>query len=77
MATKRYVRQNAAGGWDVLKEGHRRASVQAETQGKALAQARQMARRDGGGEIRVINSMGKVIASDTVPRQDRRTSRGA
>jgi hypothetical protein len=66
MATTRYVRQNANGGWDVLKEGHQRATAHAETQAKAVARARQLARREGGGEVRVMNSSGKIVDAKTV-----------
>ncbi|HXE46164.1 MAG TPA: DUF2188 domain-containing protein [Conexibacter sp.] len=72
MATKRYVQQNAHGGWEVLKEGHRRAPNHYETQQKALARARELARREGGGEIRVMNTMGKVVDAVTVPRTSAR-----
>jgi hypothetical protein len=68
MATKRYVKPNAHGGWDVLKEGHRRTPVHYETQQKALTRARELARREGGGEIRVMNTMGKVVDAVTVPK---------
>jgi hypothetical protein len=67
MATKRYVKPNASGGWDVLKEGHRRTTVQYDTQRKAVARARDLARREGGGEILVMNTMGKVVDAVTVP----------
>lgn len=66
MATNRYVKPNADGGWDVLKEGHRRALMHYETQGKAVARARELTRREGGGEVRVMNTMGKVVRETTV-----------
>lgn len=72
VATRRYVRQNAKGGWDVLKEGHQRATAHAETQAKAVARARALARREGGGEVRVLSRTGKVVEANTVP-----PSRGA
>ena len=68
MATKRYVKPNGHGGWDVLKEGHRRATVNYDTQQKAMTRARELARREGGGEIRVMNTMGKVVDAVTVPK---------
>jgi hypothetical protein len=68
MATKRYVKQNAHGGWEVLKEGHRRAPRHYDTQQQAVTRARELARREGGGEIRVMNTMGKVVDAVTVPK---------
>jgi Uncharacterized protein conserved in bacteria (DUF2188) len=67
MATRRYVRQNAKGGWDVVKEGHQRATAHAETQAKAVARARDLARREGGGDVRVLSRAGKVVEANTVP----------
>lgn len=66
MATNRYVKPNADGGWDVLKEGHRRALMHYDTQSKAVARARELARREGGGDVRVMNAMGKVVRETTV-----------
>ena len=75
MATKRYVKPNGHGGWDVLKEGHRRATVNYDTQQKAMTRARELARREGGGEIRVMNTMGKVVDAVTVPKAGMRPRR--
>lgn len=66
MASKRYVRENDLGRWDVLQEGHHRSSVHAETKAEAVAQARKVIRREGGGEVRVMNRAGKIITADTV-----------
>jgi Uncharacterized protein conserved in bacteria (DUF2188) len=68
MADTRYVKQNAAGGWDVLREGDRRTSVQADTQQEAMTRARALVRKAGGGEVRVMNRVGKVVDSNTVSR---------
>jgi hypothetical protein len=76
VADRRYVRPNSEGGWDVLKEGHRRTTVRADTRRRALARARDLARRDGGGEILVLDRMGKVVEADTV-RARRAPSRRA
>jgi Uncharacterized protein conserved in bacteria (DUF2188) len=62
----RYVQPNANGGWDILKEGHRRALVHYDTERRAVARARELTRRDGGGEIRVLNAMGKIVREATV-----------
>ena len=72
MATKRYVKPNAGGGWDVLKEGHRRTTVHAQTKSEAIARARDLTRREGGGEVRVMNQMGKITDSTTVARLPQR-----
>lgn len=69
MASRRYVKQNADGGWDVLREGDRRASIHAETKDKALARARTLVEREGGGEIRVVNTSGKVLDTASVRRK--------
>jgi Uncharacterized protein conserved in bacteria (DUF2188) len=66
MAINRYVQPNANGGWDIVKEGHRRALVQCDTERKAVARARELTRREGGGEIRVMNLMGKIVREATV-----------
>lgn len=71
MATRRYVRPNPSGGWDVLKEGHRRSVVHADTQAKAVSRARDLVRSEGGGEIRVMNQMGKITEADTIDRRDK------
>lgn len=72
----RYVRANKAGGWEVLKEGHRRATALTDTKEKAVRRARDLAQREGGGEIRILNRYGKVADSRTVapPRSTRRKS---
>ena len=64
----RYVRPRSGGGWDVLKDGHRRATAHADTKEKAIARARELTRRDGGGEVRVLNTTGKIVDSKTVAR---------
>lgn len=76
MATKRYVKPNAGGGWDVLKEGHRRTVVHAQTKGEAIARARDLTRREGGGEVRVMNQMGKITDSAKVARLPQRRAFG-
>jgi hypothetical protein len=68
MARRRYVRQAASGSWEVLKQGDRRSAVLAPTKDKAVARAREILRREGGGEIRVVNDVGKVVDANTVAR---------
>ncbi len=75
MATTRDVKQNAAGGWDVLREGDRRAAVTARTKERALARARELVRREGGGEVRVINGSGKIVRASRIGRQAANGSR--
>jgi len=66
MASKRDVKRNASGGWDVLREGDRRGAVRAETKERALSRARDVVRREGGGEVRVFNDAGKIVRSSRV-----------
>jgi hypothetical protein len=66
MATRRIVKQNSSGGWEIRVEGHRRATAQARTQGEAVARARDLARREGGGEIQVHNRTGKIVDAKVV-----------
>lgn len=77
MATKRDVKRNAAGGWDVLREGDRRAAVSVDTQKRAMARARDVVRREGGGEVRVVNDAGKIVRSSKVARAARSSRRSA
>jgi Uncharacterized protein conserved in bacteria (DUF2188) len=60
--SRRYVQQGSNGEWLVLKEGHRRPTAEASTKAAALSRARALARRDGGGEVRVIDRTGKIVA---------------
>lgn len=66
MATKRYIRPSTSG-WDVLREGDRRGVTRAATKREAIDAARKILRKAGGGEIKVMNSYGKVTEADTVP----------
>jgi hypothetical protein len=74
VATKRYIRESADGRWEVLQEGHLRSNLRADTQRDAVKRARDIIRRSGGGEIRVLNRMGKVVHSDTVAKPRAKTS---
>lgn len=69
----RYVSETADGGWDVRKEGHRRATARASTQRDAIERARRIVRNEGGGEIRVMNRSGKIMDSKTVARPPSRS----
>ena len=75
----RYVQPNKKrGGWDVVKEAHKHASVHTATKAEAIDRARQIIRNAGGGELRIKNEQGRLIDSDTVapgresPTRDRR-----
>jgi hypothetical protein len=66
MANDRYVVPNGKRGWDVVKEGHLRPTGHAETRAKAVAQARASVRREGGGEVLVMNRAGKITDAKPV-----------
>ena len=71
MAGTRYVKQNAKGSWDVLREGDRRSAVHRSTQQAAVRHASTALRKSGGGQILVVNQDGKVTESKAVPRPKR------
>jgi 1,2-phenylacetyl-CoA epoxidase PaaB subunit len=73
--TRRYIRQNADGAWEVLPEGHRRSLVHADTKEKAVRRARDVVRREGGGEIRVMDDVGKIASTLIVKAPAARTRR--
>lgn len=61
MAGTRYIRESREGaGWDVFRDGYRFPAGHGETKQEALRVARKMVRREGGGQIRVLNRSGKV-----------------
>jgi hypothetical protein len=67
--TNRYVVKRENGSWDVVKQGDRRASAQVATREEAVKAARRLIRRDGGGEVQVVNEAGKIVDSNVVPRR--------
>jgi hypothetical protein len=69
VAVYRYVKQNSQGSWDVLKEGRRRAAIQASSRSAAVTRARAIVSREGGGEVRVLNDVGKIADTKMVPAQ--------
>jgi hypothetical protein len=77
MSVNRYVRQNTQGSWDVLKEGHRRSAIHAPSRQAAVSRARTLVRREGGGEVRVMNDAGKVMDTRTVVGPTVKTTRRA
>ncbi len=74
MAVIRYVKKSDDGGWDVVKNGHRRATAHGPTKDAAVELARQLVREEGGGEIAVINRTGKVVEADTVRASRRKAA---
>jgi hypothetical protein len=54
----------------VLKEGHQRATAHADTKSQAVSRAREMVRREGGGEILIVNHMGKIADARTVAERN-------
>jgi hypothetical protein len=71
MNSTRYVRESSRGDWEVLKEGHVRATAHSQTKGDAVKVARSAVRSEGGGEVLVMNRTGKVVEADTVSPQSR------
>jgi hypothetical protein len=64
--TDRYVVPNRErGGWDVVKEDHRRASAHEHLKKDAIARARQITDNLGGGDVRMQDKRGKFMDSDT------------
>jgi len=72
MTSTRDIKRNADGGWDVLREGDRRAAVRADTKERALARARAVVSREGGGEVRLINDAGKIVRATRVEAHPQR-----
>ena len=64
----RYVVPNKErGGWDVVKEGHQRASGHFDTQKEAINRAREIVDNSGGGrgDVRIQGRDGKFRDSDS------------
>jgi hypothetical protein len=75
MKNTRYVKKAPSGrGWDVVREGHRRATAHGETKADAVETARELIRQEGGGEIRILNRTGKVVDASKVSRSRRRAA---
>jgi hypothetical protein len=72
VAATTYVRERRDGVWEVVQEGHRRSHVRAESKAKAVARARSIVRQLGGGEVRVLNRSGKVVAKNGVGKRVRK-----
>jgi hypothetical protein len=76
MATNYEVLPNPDGGWDVRKDGGKRASSRHGTQREAARAAKDYARNAGGGEVRVHDRAGRVRSSDTIAKEDPFPPRG-
>lgn len=69
MANTRYVKKKASGrGWDIVKEGHRRATAHGTTKAAAIETARKLVLEEGGGEVQILNRSGKVVDERIVRR---------
>jgi len=68
----RYVVPNADGGWDVVKEHHKRASAHFDTQADAIARARQIVENSGRGkgDVRIQGKDGRFRDSDSGSRNE-------
>lgn len=61
-----HVTKHKDGGWQYKKEGSDKASGIAKTQQSAEREAKGLAARSGGGEVRIHGRDGKIRDSDTV-----------
>ena len=64
----RYVVRGEADGWDVVKDGHVRATAHLKRKGDAVRRAKALTERAGGGEVIVLGQTGKIAESAVVPR---------
>jgi hypothetical protein len=75
MTSTRYVKRKTTGrGWDIVKQGHRRATAHGATEADAIETARKLVLQEGGGEIRVLNRTGKVVSESRVRRPRKRAA---
>lgn len=63
----RHVVPNPNGGWDVKAPGASRTSAHTDTQAAAIARAREIIHKAGGGELLTHGQDGKIRAKDTIP----------
>jgi hypothetical protein len=61
-----------AGGWQVVKEGGKRASAQARSKSEAVARGREIAAKRGGGEL-LIHERSGTVKRERVPAERRAT----
>jgi hypothetical protein len=73
----RYVQKRPDGDWEVVKEGHKRASAVEPTQRDAIDRGREIVHNAGGGELNIKGETGKIRAKDTIdPGNDPRSTKG-
>jgi len=72
MGNTRYVKKARGRGWDIVKQGHRRATAHGATKAAAVETARKLVLQEGGGEIQVLNYTGKVLDATTVRGRQKR-----
>lgn len=65
-ANSRDVVQREDGTWVVTKPGGERASATADTQAEAIRRGSEILHRDGGGELRVHGTDGKIRDQRTI-----------
>lgn len=65
---RRDVTPNPKGGWDVRRPGSKRASSHHDTQEAAIDKGNQILENEGGGELRIKGTNGKVREQNTVPK---------
>ncbi len=66
----RIVSPRSDGGWANERSDAERASSIHDTQREAIDTARQMLRRQGGGELTVKGTDGRIRSKDTIPPGD-------
>lgn len=63
----RNIRHNErVGGWEIIRAGERLASAFDETREGAVKKAKAMVRREGGGEVRIKDDLGKIVETEKV-----------
>lgn len=67
MANYHVTKRKGSLQWSVLRENADRASSTVRTQAPAEKLAKQLARKSGGGEVRIHRPDGTIRDSDTVP----------
>ncbi|HEX2393324.1 MAG TPA: DUF2188 domain-containing protein [Solirubrobacterales bacterium] len=72
MQSTRYVKKARGRGWDVVKEGHRRATAHGATKADAIDRARELVRLEGGGEVQVLDRSGKTVDISKIRAPKRR-----
>lgn len=74
----RYVQQRQDGRWELVKQGHRRASAIGGTQAEMVDRGRKVVGNAGGGELVIKGRDGRIRDKDTIapgnesPKRDTR-----